>query len=70
MSDRPSVRGVFRLDCFLSQEGFPLYVAIAADGRRVSERTLYPFENAHDLEDDLWDVLDAEDPPIRRSSAA
>jgi hypothetical protein len=35
-------RGVYRAH-FLSLEGFPVCLAVTADGRRVAERTVFPF---------------------------
>lgn len=63
MPRRRAVRGVYRLKC-LSVEGFPIYVAVTRDGRRVAERVCYPFENADVVMDELRTLLDQHDSAI------
>lgn len=55
------IRGVYRLD-FLSLEGWPVYIAVTRDGRRIEERTLHPFESEAAVIADLRVRLDCEDP--------
>lgn len=55
------IRGVYRLE-YLSAEGFPVYVAISRDRRRLAERTIYPFESKARVKAALQAELDELDP--------
>lgn len=58
---RTPLRGVFRVP-FVSEEGFPVLVAIASDGRRICERLVYPFESEGEVLRETWDLLNEADP--------
>lgn len=60
----PTVRGVYRLRC-LSIEGFPIYVAVTSDGRRIGEREVFPFEDPDEVVAYLDGLLKEHDPITR-----
>jgi hypothetical protein len=60
---RPNAaRGVYRLNEILSPEGFPIFLAVSRDGRRLAERIQFPFESDCYVIAELRDELDALDP--------
>ena len=58
---RPAVRGVFRVP-FVSAEGFPVLISVRADGRKLSERAVWPVEDADDVLLQMWGELNDADP--------
>ncbi len=61
-------RGVYRMAC-TTRDGSPILWVVTSDNRRLMERVLLPTDDAAEVEDWLWMILDREDPiPLRAAS--